>query len=78
MNKTSGEGFAAAGNKLDPVHRRDHRDRQRRQTGCGPGRWRASFRCAGPGPDFAADNDDPLTEELEIAHHGFRSSNASG
>ena len=30
------------------------------------------------GPDFAAGNDDPLTEELEVAHHGFRSSNASG
>ena len=30
------------------------------------------------GPDFAVVNDDPLTEELEVAHHGFRSSNASG
>ena len=77
MNKTSGEGFAAAGNKITrstgaitAVGSDGSRLRSWSLEGVFPVRW--------TGPDFAAGNDDPLTEELEVAHHGFRSSNASG
>jgi phage tail-like protein len=77
VNKTSGEGFAAAGNKITrstgaitAVGSDGSRLRSWSLEGVFPVRW--------TGPDFAAGNDDPLTEELEVAHHGFRSSNASG
>ena len=76
MNKTSGEGFAAAGQQADPVDRRDHRDRRRRQTGCVPGSSTTCCRCAGRARTSTSATDSPLTEELEIAHHGFRSFNA--
>lgn len=70
LQKSSGEGFAAAGNKLT------------RSTGAVtaigydltplrswnlidvfPIRWK--------GPEFGADKNEALQEELEIAHHGF-------
>ena len=77
VNKTSGEGFAAAGDKITrstgaitAVGSDGSRLRSWSLEGVFPVRW--------TGPDFAAGNDDPLTEELEVAHHGFRSSNASG
>jgi phage tail-like protein len=76
MNKTAGEGFAAAGNKIT------------RSTGAitalstDGGRLRSwsledVFPVRWTGPDFSVGTDDPLTEELEVAHHGFRSSNPS-
>ena len=77
MNKTAGEGFAAAGNKITrstgaitAVASNGDRLRSWSLEGVFPVRW--------TGPDFATASDDPLTEELEIAHHGFRSSSASG
>jgi len=77
MNKTAGEGFAAAGNKITrstgaitAVASNGDRLRSWSLEGFFPVRW--------TGPDFATASDDPLTEELEIAHHGFRSSSASG
>ena len=77
VNKTAGEGFAAAGNKITrstgaitAVGSDGRRLRSWSLEGVFPVRW--------TGPDFAAANDDPLTEELEVAHHGFRSSSQSG
>jgi phage tail-like protein len=76
VNKTAGEGFAAAGNKITrstgaitAVGSDGKRLRSWSLEGVFPVRW--------TGPDFAAASDDPLTEELEVAHHGFRSSNSS-
>lgn len=71
LNKSSGEGFAAASNKLT------------RSTGAitalgGDGtRLRAwelidVFPVRWKGPDFSVESRDPLEEELEITHHGFR------
>ena len=70
VNKTSGPGFEQAGNKLT------------RSTGSITAvgydgtqlrRWNISgaFAVRWKGPDFGADNDNPMTEELEIAHEGF-------
>jgi phage tail-like protein len=77
MNKTAGEGFATAGHKVT------------RSTGAitviaGDGsrllswslddvlpvRWK--------GPSFDVGTGSPLSEELEITHHGFRSAAAGG
>ena len=73
MNKTAGEGFAAAGNKLvrstgaiTAIAGNGSRLRAWSLEGVYPIRW--------TGPRFSTTSDDPLTEELEIAHHGFRSS----
>lgn len=71
LNRTSGEQFTANGNKLA------------RSTAAitlmGPGgtRLRAwefdgAFPIKWTGPRFAADSTNSATEELEIAHHGFR------
>lgn len=77
MGKVSGEGFAAAGNKLTrstgaitAMSNNGQRLRSWSLEGVFPVRW--------TGPDFGIGSEDPLTEELEIAHHGFRSSNLSG
>ena len=77
MNKTAGEGFAAAGNKITrstgaitAMSTDGSRLRSWSLEGVFPVRW--------TGPDFSVASDSPLTEELEIAHHGFRSSNVSG
>ncbi|MET0863883.1 MAG: phage tail protein [Nakamurella sp.] len=73
MSKTAGEGFAAAGNKLTrstgaitAMSTTGGRLRAWSLEGVFPVRW--------TGPDFAVVQDNPLTEELEVAHHGFRSS----
>jgi len=71
LNKSSGEQFAASGNKLA------------RSTaavtllGPGGGRLRAwefdgAFPVKWRGPTFATASTDMAVEELEIAHHGFR------
>jgi phage tail-like protein len=73
VNKSSGEQFAANGNKLT------------RSTAAitliGPSgtRLRAwnfdgAFHVKWTGPSFAVTSDDMAVEELEIAHHGFRAS----
>jgi phage tail-like protein len=71
LSKSSGEGFAAAGNKLTrstgAVTALDHlgtRLRAWELIDVFPVRWK--------GPDFSVDSQSPLEEELEIAHHGFR------
>ena len=71
FSKTSGEGFAANENKLtkstgavtviDPA---GTRLRSWEFIDVFPVRWR--------GPDLAVESTDPLEEELEVAHHGFR------
>lgn len=77
MNKVSGEGFAKAGNKLTRstgaitvVSDNGSRLRAWSLDGVFPVRW--------TGPDFAVGKADPLTEELEITHHGFRSTTPTG
>ena len=69
----TGEGFAAAGNKLvrstgaiTAIAGNGYRLRAWSLEGVYPIRW--------TGPSFSVNGEDPLTEELEIAHHGFRSS----
>ena len=49
MNKTAGEGFAAAGNKLTRSTGAITAIVEQRRTDCARGRSRASSRCAGPG-----------------------------
>lgn len=72
LNKSSGEQFAAGGNKLA------------RSTaaitlmGAGGQRLRAwefdgAFPVKWSGPNFAVSSNDVAIEELEITHHGFRS-----
>jgi phage tail-like protein len=72
MSKTSGEGFAAAGNKLQrctgaitAISSSGQRLRSWNIDGCFPVRWK--------GPEFNVTSNDALSEELEIAHEGFRS-----
>lgn len=74
FSKTSGEGFASAGNKLQrctgaiTALASDHaRLRAWNLVGCFPVRWK--------GPDFNVTSTDVLSEELELAHEGFRSAN---
>jgi phage tail-like protein len=70
MDKASAGGFEAAGNKLERntmaitlVSAAGVRLRAWNFEGAFPVNW--------TGPTFAASSDDPATEELEIAHHGF-------
>ncbi len=77
MNKTAGEGYAAGGNKLTratgaitAISSDGQRLRSWSLDAVFPVRWK--------GPDFDVDSETPLTEELEIAHHGFRSSDPAG
>ena len=76
VNKSSGEQFAANGNKLT------------RSTAAitliGPGgqRLRAwnfdgAFPVKWTGPSFAVTSDEMAVEDLEIAHHGFRATDLS-
>lgn len=74
LNKSSGEQFAASGNKLTRstaaitlIGPSGQRLRSWEFTGAFPVRWK--------GPDFAASSADTAVEELEIAHHGFRATN---
>ncbi|MCW2602056.1 MAG: hypothetical protein JWN61_191 [Pseudonocardiales bacterium] len=71
LNKTSGEGFAANGNKLErstgavtALSGEGKRLRAWEFDGVFPIRW--------SGPDFDSMSDSALEEELEVAHHGFR------
>ena len=70
MQKSSGEGYAAAGSKLTKstgavtvLGLDGTRLRSWNLVDVWPVRWK--------GPDFSVDNNDALHEELEIAHHGF-------
>lgn len=71
LNKSSGEGFAANSDKLTrstgAITAIDHvgtRLRAWELIDVFPVRWK--------GPDFSVESRDPLEEELEITHHGFR------
>lgn len=70
LNKSSGEGFSGAGNKLTRSSAAitlmgpgDKRLRAWNFDGAFPIKWR--------GPTFAAGSTEMAVEELEIAHHGF-------
>jgi phage tail-like protein len=72
LNKSSGEGFTGASNKLTRstmavvlVSAAGVRLRAWNFEGAFPIRWN--------GPSFASDSDTLAEEELEIAHHGFKS-----
>lgn len=71
LNKTSGEGFAGAGNKLE---RKSAAIVLLASDGSRLRSWELSdaFAVKWTGPSFAATATDAATEELEIAHHGFR------
>lgn len=69
--RSSGEGFAAASHKLTrstgAITAADHTGTRLRAwelIDVFPVRWK--------GPDFSVGSQDPLEEELEITHHGFR------
>lgn len=71
LTRTSGEGFAASGNKLarstGAITALDgswQRQRTWELIDVYPVRWQ--------GPSFASGSEAPLEEELEITHHGFR------
>ena len=71
LNKSSGEQFAASGNKLERstaaitlIGPSAQRLRAWEFDGAFPVKWK--------GPDFAVTSTDMATEELEITHHGFR------
>lgn len=77
MNKTAGEGFASEGNKvtrcsgaITVIGGDGSRLRSWALADVMPVRWK--------GPDFDIASESPLTEELEITHHGFRSSEPGG
>ena len=72
VQKSSGDGFAGQGSKVERksaavtlVDDKGGRLRAWELDGAFPVRWR--------GPTFAASSTDLAAEELEIAHHGFRS-----
>jgi phage tail-like protein len=72
LQKSSGEGFAGQGNALTrstgAITVLDYLGNRLRSfdlIDVFPVRWK--------GPDFSIGNTSPLEEELEIAHHGFRS-----
>ncbi|MFP3906893.1 MAG: phage tail protein [Acidimicrobiales bacterium] len=73
VSESSGEGFSSNRNTLTRssvaitmTNTQGKRLRTWELEGAFPVRWK--------GPEFASDSSDPLVEELEIAHHGFRSS----
>jgi phage tail-like protein len=72
LMRSSGEGFEGAGRKLEMTTAAitlvdEHANRMQGWsfTGAFPVRWE--------GPSLAAGSNDAAMEELEIAHHGFRS-----
>lgn len=76
LSRSAGEGFAGRGSKLvrttGAITALDSTLRRLRTWELAdvfPVRWQ--------GPDFATGRNDPLEEELEVAHHGFRSRNVS-
>lgn len=71
LSKTSGEGYAGAGNKLERKSAAIvllGTDGKRLRS------WELSeaFAVKWSGPSFAATATEAATEELEIAHHGFK------
>lgn len=71
LSRSSGEGFAAAGNKLSrstgavtAIDTAGTRLRTWEFIDVFPVRWK--------GPEFSVESETPLEEELEVAHHGFR------
>ena len=77
LNKSSGEGFAGNENKLvkatgavTAIDASGTRLRSWDFADVFPVRWK--------GPDFETNSNDPLEEELEIAHHGFRARTQPG
>jgi len=71
LNKSSGEQFAASGNRLTRstaaitlIGPSAERLRAWEFDGAFPVRWK--------GPDFAVSSTDMAVEELEVTHHGFR------
>ncbi len=76
MNKTAGEGFAANSSKITrstgaitAMSSDGERLRSWSLDSVFPVRWK--------GPDFDGSTDTVLSEELEVAHHGFKASNVS-
>ncbi|MFN2607248.1 MAG: phage tail protein [Acidimicrobiales bacterium] len=71
LSKSSGEGFAGAGSKLT---RRSAAIVLLGTDGARLRSWELSdaFAVKWSGPHFAATSTEAATEELEIAHHGFR------
>ena len=71
LSKTAGEGFAGAGGKLT---RRSAAIVLLGTDGTRLRSWTLSdaFAVKWSGPRFAATSTDAATEELEIAHHGFK------
>ncbi len=76
LSRSSGEGFASKGDKLvrttgavTALDSTGTRLRTWELADVFPVRWQ--------GPDFATGRNEPLEEELEVAHHGFRSRNVS-
>lgn len=76
MQRVSGEGFAANGNKvtrstgaITAVANNGQRLRSWSLSGVIPVRWK--------GPDFDGDSESLLSEELEIAHEGFRAADVT-
>jgi phage tail-like protein len=72
LQKSSGEGFAGNSNKfkrstgaVTAIDLTGARLRSWDFMDVFPVRWK--------GPDFVTGTDSPLEEELEVAHHGFRS-----
>jgi phage tail-like protein len=72
LNKSSGEGFSGEKNKLTRstaaitmLSQEGKRLRSWEIEGAFPIKW--------TGPSFSAENDEHPEEELEIAHHGFKS-----
>lgn len=70
MNKSTAEGMAA---NSDSLERSTMGITLRNAAGAALREWQVegAFPIKWSGPTFAAANDEPLTEELEIAHHGF-------
>ncbi|MCL2781292.1 MAG: phage tail protein, partial [Actinomycetia bacterium] len=73
MQQSAGDGFAANGNQVTrstgaivAMNQLGVRLRSWDIIDAFPVRWK--------GPDFVVDSTDPLSEELEIAHHGFTAS----
>lgn len=76
MNKTAGEGFAANSNKITrstgaitAIGSDGARLRSWSLDSVFPVRW--------TGPDFDSATTTALSEELEVAHHGFKASNVT-
>lgn len=74
LQRSSGEGFAAASNRLTrstgaitAVSSTGQRLRTWELIDVFPVRWK--------GPEFSTGSTSPLEEELEITHHGFRARN---